>query len=154
MGLSRILATWAFPAWVGAAIVACSSGSSGGFATASSGGGGPTGAPGSSSGTSGLVPLLDAAGAFDDPGPERSCGLDEPDADAGDASRDGSTPLPRDPSEECSPPPPSVCAGPTYLARFYAGTCLANLCRWERAVSPCPGGCFRGLDGVDRCNQD
>jgi hypothetical protein len=154
----RALPTRRIVGLIALAAVACSSdevGSGGKFGGVASTGANPgKGATGTSGGMA-FPPNPSDATTPDNLQPERACGPtdEEPDASVDAGSRDAG-PEPADPDLDCMPPPAPVCADELTLVRFYLGSCVEGRCRWQSASTTCPGGCFRALDGVDRCNQD
>ncbi|OJY24508.1 MAG: hypothetical protein BGO98_16495 [Myxococcales bacterium 68-20] len=140
-------------------LAACRGGGDDSF-TSSTGGSGPVVGSGSSGATGmgdGPVPvdaevpvvpfvacsLPDAAGGAD---------ADVADADVDDA---GSPPLSEDGGagdSPCATPPPSECNSKTMMVVWNPGPCDGVQCVFEATFEPCPGGCFRQMDGGTGCN--
>jgi hypothetical protein len=157
--MDRALPTRRIAGLLALVAVACSlddpeflGGSSGGVAStdANPGSGGS-----GSSGAKPFPPTSPEGSAQDDQQPARACGPADVEPDASvDAGSSDARDEPSNPDLDCMPPPAPVCGDDLHLVRFYLGYCVGGLCRWQSATTSCPGGCFRALDGVDRCNQN
>ena len=128
-----------------------------------SGVGGSSGASGVG-GSTGMSPPSSGSGA--DAGepleiPFVACSLDPMDgggdADSPDAGSDADSPRTLDDGgpgdSHCFTPPPSECVNRTSMVRFSAEGCDGQRCIFLPDVIDCPGGCFRQVDGGDRCNE-
>ncbi len=133
--------------------------------------GGSSGASGGVGGSTGMSPPSPPPGS--DPGepveiPFVACSLDAPmdggsDADGTDAggpdagSSDADSPPTLDDAgpgdSHCFTPPPPECVGQTSMVHFSAQGCDGQRCIYIPEVIDCPGGCFRQVDGGERCNQ-
>jgi len=146
--------------WVGLvlAIGACTGGASvsgGGFA------GGSSGASGSESSPPNRADPPQDAQATEVP--FVACSLDDLDAasdadadvaDADIADADGPPPhADGGPEHPCATPPPPECAGPTTMVVFSSEGCDGERCLFRQSLVGCPGGCFRQMDGGNRCND-
>ncbi|MBX3220659.1 MAG: hypothetical protein KF795_09080 [Labilithrix sp.] len=134
--------------------VACTGGSS--FAT-SNGSGGASGAVGSGPTP---PPGMSSSSPEDPPMPFVACFA----AEAGDAGLDDggdlvdadSPPVSADSGVDDSPcetPPPPDCVSSTEMVIWLPGECDGEQCVFAATRRACPGGCFRQVDGGDRCNE-
>ena len=53
----------------------------------------------------------------------------------------------------CFTPPPPECVGRASMVRFSAEGCDGERCIFIPDFVDCPGGCFRQVDGGERCNE-
>lgn len=133
------------------AVAACTGG--GVFGASQSSSSGSVGASGSGPITGLPEPPSDATAEV--PMPFVACSPTDAGGDAGDELADADVPpAPEDGGVDASPcdtPPPVDCASPTVMVVWSAGVCDGERCVFDATSVPCPGGCFRQMDGGDRC---
>ncbi|MBX3217685.1 MAG: hypothetical protein KF850_36975 [Labilithrix sp.] len=144
--------------WIGLvfAAAACTGGAS--FSAGGSASGGAAGSPGSGP-LPGAPPPAEAAAGV--PMPVVACSLAGAGSDAGEELADADSPplaedsgtAPEDagPDDPCATPPPGDCVSSTVMTVWTAGVCDGERCVFDSTSEVCPGGCFRQLDGGDRC---
>lgn len=74
---------------------------------------------------------------------------DAGDASSGDAEAGVSSP----PTSVNCEDPPDDCIDSVWAARYSSGRCESSICRFDASLVRCPRGCFRQVDGGDKCNE-
>ena len=119
--------------------------SSGGTVIGSGGGSGSVGEPPS------MPPPPSTSEPVDLEPPLIACSI--PAGDAGDAGSDAESPLEGDAGDPCWTLPAPECANQTSMVQWVPLGCDGEQCRFEASLKNCPGGCFRQMDGGERCNE-
>ena len=123
--------------------------------SASSGGGVASGATGGASGGTSFPDEPPDAMAIEAPFVACTLGDGGADADAESADiADGGAGADEAGTRDspCSTPPPSDCVSQTAMVVFRSEGCDGERCVFVPMIMECPGGCFRQVDGGDRCN--